>query len=356
MIYTVTLNPSLDYVAYTDTFDFGKTNRTKDEYIVPGGKGLNVSILLSRLGSETSATGFIGGFTGNELKRLLKDEGIKCDFTEVEENTRINVKLNSGEITEFNASGISLDNNKINALKEKLSTLKSGDFLCLSGSIPKGADVAIYKDLATCVPNGVKVVIDAIGETLKASLTVKPFLIKPNLDELCELFGADIKTEDDIIGYAKKLQQTGARNVIVSLGKDGALLLAENGEVFTQKAPLGKTVNTVAAGDSMIAGFIHRFIETNDFADALKFAVSAGSATAFSKWIAEKELVYKLYKTIQQNPAESGVLFLSYIFKSFYKLTVTTNVTHKIGSGSYPKLTFAVKRLIHHYLFGCFTI
>lgn len=298
MIYTVTLNPSLDYVAFTDTFNYGKTNRTKDEYIVPGGKGLNVSILLSRLGSDTAATGFIGGFTGIELERLLKNEGIQCDFTEVEGNTRINVKLNSGEITEFNASGVSLDSQTINLLKEKLKTLKSGDWLCLSGSVPKGADSGIYRDLAVCVPQGVKVVIDAVGEPLKAALKAKPFLIKPNLDELCDLFDVEIKTQADIILYAKKLQQMGAVNVLVSLGKDGALLLCENGEVYTQKAPKGQTVNTVAAGDSMIAGFIHRYIKTDNYADSLKFATASGSATAFSKWIAEKELVEKLYKLL----------------------------------------------------------
>lgn len=298
MIYTVTLNPSLDYVAYTDTLGFGKTNRTKDEYIVPGGKGLNVSILLSRLGTNTAATGFIGGFTGKELKRLLQGEGINCDFTEVDGNTRINVKLNSGEITEFNASGISLNQDKINALKEKLSSLKQGDWLCLSGSIPKGASKDIYKNLALCVPEGVNVVVDAVGETLKASLTAKPFLIKPNLDELCELFNADIKTPDEIVYYTKKLQQMGAQNVLISLGKDGALLLDKNGDIHRQTAPKGKTVNTVAAGDSMIAGFIHKYIETKDYAVSLKFAVSAGSATAFSKWIAEKELILQLYNTL----------------------------------------------------------
>ncbi len=295
MIYTVTLNPSLDYIAFTDTFNFGKTNRTRDEYIVPGGKGLNVSILLSRLGCDTTATGFVGGFTGNELVNLLKNEGVKCDFTEVLGNTRINVKLNSGEITEFNASGISLHADKIEALKEKISALKSGDWLCLSGSIPKSADPDIYLDLASSVPDGVNVVIDAAGEPLKASLKAKPFLIKPNLDELCELFGAKIKTESDIIGYAKKLQDLGAQNVLVSLGKDGALLIDENGNAYLQEAPKGKVLNTVAAGDSMIAGFIYRYCQTNDYADSLKFSVAAGSATAFSKWIAEKELIYKLY-------------------------------------------------------------
>lgn len=299
MIYTVTLNPSLDYVAHTDTFDFGKTNRTRDEYILPGGKGLNVSILLFRLGTETTAAGFIGGFTGNELKHLLKKEGIKCDFTEVDGNTRINVKLSSNKITEFNASGISLDTSKIAALKGKLSALKQDDWLCLSGSIPKGAENDIYKDLALCAPkDGVKVVIDATGGPLKASLSAKPFLIKPNLDELCDLFDADIKTQDEITVYAKKLQQMGAQNVLVSLGENGALLIDKNNTIHTVKAPKGTIVNTVAAGDSMIAGFIHRYLETADYADSLKFAVASGSATAFSKWIATPKLINELYNAI----------------------------------------------------------
>ena len=227
MIYTVTLNPSLDYVAFTDTINSGKTNRTKDEYIVPGGKGLNVSILLSRLGTKTCAFGFSGGFTGKELERLLELEGINCDFTKVDDNTRINVKLNSGEITEFNASGISLDCEKITALKTKLASLKADDWLCLSGSIPKGGEDSIYKDLALSVPKGVKVVVDAVGGALLKALKAKPFLIKPNLDELCDIFGTDIKTLDDIIDYGKKLQTMGAKNVLISMGKDGKIPLKQ---------------------------------------------------------------------------------------------------------------------------------
>ncbi|MBE6776875.1 MAG: 1-phosphofructokinase [Ruminococcaceae bacterium] len=298
MIYTVTLNPSLDYVAFCDTFNFGKTNRTNNEYVVPGGKGLNISILLSRLGDDTCALGFTGGFTGKELTRLLNKEGINCDFQDVAQSTRINIKLSCNKITEFNASGITLDNNKINALKEKLKTLKSGDWLCLSGSIPKGADISIYHDLALCVPQGVKVVIDAVGKPLIEALKVKPFLIKPNIDELCDIFECEIKTQEEIIFYAKKLKDMGAQNVLVSLGEDGALLLDDTGKIHTTKPPKGKAVNTVAAGDSMIAGFIHQFIKTNDYADSLKFATASGSATAFSPWIAKPELIEQLYKTL----------------------------------------------------------
>lgn len=298
MIYTVTLNPSLDYVAFCDTINFGKTNRTKNEYIVPGGKGLNISILLSRLGSDTCALGFCGGFTGKELERLLKNEGINCDFQQANQNTRINVKLSGKEITEFNASGIALDSSKINTLKEKLQTLKLGDWLCLSGSIPKGTEATIYHDLALCAPQGVNVVVDAIGEPLLESLKVKPFLIKPNIDELCDIFECEIKTQEEIVFYAKKLKDMGAQNVLVSLGKDGALLLDSGNTIHTIKPPKGNAVNTVAAGDSMIAGFIHRYSQTGDYADSLKFATACGSATAFSEWIASPTLVEQLYKTL----------------------------------------------------------
>ncbi len=298
MIYTVTLNPSLDYIAFYDTFNIGKTNRTNNEYIVPGGKGLNVSILLSRLGNDTTALGFTGGFTGAELERLLKLQNINCDFTKVSENTRINVKLSNQEITEFNASGISLDNEKIKALKEKIKQLKSGDWLCLSGSIPKGAKSDIYLQLALCAKDGVKIVVDTVGEPLKQSLNAKPFLIKPNIDELCDLFGVKIETLEQVEIYANKLQKLGAQNVLISMGSDGALLVDDNGNTHFQKAPKGKVINTVAAGDSMIAGFIHRYLETQNFSDSLKFAVCSGSATAFSKWLAEPQLINQLYKSL----------------------------------------------------------
>lgn len=295
MIYTVTLNPSLDYFAKTDSFNIGKTNRTRDEYILPGGKGLNVSVLLSRLGEETTALGFIGGFTGDELVRLLVKENINCDFGKSSGNTRINVKLKGSDITEFNGSGVSLKNEDISALKNKISRLNEGDWLCLSGSIPKGCSADIYSLLASSVKSGVKVVVDASGEPLRAALSAKPFLIKPNIDELGDLFGAKISTREEIEHYAKALQEMGAQNVLVSLGKEGAMLLTREGNTCFEAAPKGTAVNTVGAGDSMIAGFIHRYIKTADFADSLKFSVAAGSATAFSLWIAEKTLVDEIY-------------------------------------------------------------
>lgn len=298
MIYTLTLNPSLDYVAFSDTFNIGKTNRTKNEYIVPGGKGLNVSILLSRLGNCTTALGFSGGFTGKELERLLTLEKINCDFQEVPDNTRINIKLSGNEITEFNGSGISLSEKDILALCEKIGKLKSGDWFCLSGSIPKGADNDIYLRLALCAKEGVKIVVDAIGEPLKESLIAKPFLIKPNIDELCDFFDVEIKTKEEIELYAKKLQEMGAQNVLVSLGQKGAMLVDMNGNTHFQPSPKGQVINTVGAGDSMIAGFIHRYSETADFSDSLKFAVASGSATAFSTWLAQPKSIEELYKSL----------------------------------------------------------
>ncbi len=298
MIYTVTLNPSLDYIAKTDNMNIGKTNRTSDEYIVPGGKGLNVSILLSRLGVDTTALGFSAGFTGAELERLLKETGIKTDFSEAQGTTRINVKISHSEITEFNGSGIELKESDIESLISKIKKIEAGDWLVLSGSIPKGADSSIYKRLAQSAKEGVKVVIDAIGEPLKTALETKPFLIKPNRDELEELFSVSIKTEADVILFGKKLQALGARNVLVSLGERGAVLLSEDFGIHSQLPPKGETKNTVAAGDSMIAGFIKCYLDTADYETALKYSVAAGSATAFSDWIAEPKLINELYSTL----------------------------------------------------------
>ena len=297
MIYSVTLNPSLDYIAFTDTINLGKTNRTKNEYIVPGGKGINISILLSRLGLATTALGFTGGFTGEKLKDLLKSENINCDFSQINADTRINIKLSCGEITEFNGSGATLSEDNIESLKTKIKSLKKNDWLCLSGSVPSGVNADIYKQLALCAPNGVQVVVDTVGKPLLETLETKPFLIKPNIDELCDIFECEISI-DNIETYAKKLQVMGAQNVMVSCGKDGAFLLDNKGDAYFQTAPNGNAVNTVAAGDSMIAGFITKFNETQNYLDSLKFAVACGSATAFSKWLADKETIDSIYEKL----------------------------------------------------------
>ena len=300
MIYTVTLNPSLDYTADANTMEKAKTNRTKNEYVVPGGKGLNTSIILSRLGRKNVAFGFTAGFTGAELERLMKSHGTKCRFTKVNQGfTRINVKLVADEVTEFNGSGISVASDDINKLCKNISRLSSGDWLVLSGSAPMGAESDIYKKLISCAKKGVKVVLDTADETLKMALTQKPFLIKPNIDELSCFFNTNIKTEEEVVHYAKQLNEMGAQNVLVSLGEKGAILLTETNEVLKCQVPKGEMLNTVGAGDSMVAGFIHKFIKKGNYNDALKFAVAAGSATAYSKWLAEKELIETIYTQIK---------------------------------------------------------
>lgn len=302
MIYTVTLNPALDYTADATSFFPGKTNRTQNEYVVPGGKGLNVSIILERLGDKTTSLGFYSGFTGHELIRLMEEMNCKCDFSEVEKGfTRINVKLQTSRgITEFNGSGIAISAEDTEKLKTKISSLKEGDWLVLSGSVPKGMSTDIYKELAMAAPSGVKTVIDTSGIPLSSSLEARPFLIKPNTDEISELFKKPVETFEDISLYAVKLKEMGARNVMVSMDSRGAVLFTENGEIYTSLPPEGKVLNTVGAGDSSIAGFIHKYSESENMEESLKFAVSSGSATAYSPWLAEAKLIYELYQKMKE--------------------------------------------------------
>lgn len=297
MIYTITLNPSLDYTAEANSFDVGRTNRTQGEYYVVGGKGLNVSILLSRLGIESTALGFAAGFTGKELEKQLEILGCNHDFIEVEEGfTRINVKLVNDVVTEFNGAGPKIADADIDLLLEKISTLTSEDTLVLSGSIPSGVDENIYSRIIAAAPEGATIILDTCGKALTSALSLRPFLIKPNDEELSDLFGKKLESHEDVVFYAKKLQEMGAQNVLVSLGEKGAVLLSERGEVFTCDPPKGKMVNTVGAGDSMVAGFIREYSLSGDYAAALKFSVCCGSATAYSKWLAEKELIQELFE------------------------------------------------------------
>ncbi len=317
MIYTVTLNPALDYVVRADSFAFGKTNRLTEERIYPGGKGLNVSVMLSRLGEETTALSFAAGFTGEKLKRLLESEGAACEFFELSSGfTRINVKLltaeempakaglleNSRITTELNGSGAVLTEEDIGKLERRLTELADGDMLVLSGSIPKGTDAGVYGRLLHTVRKGGKkifCVLDSTGEAFLSGLREKPDLVKPNRDELEEMTGMHTESPEEIKTAAEKLRSLGAKNVLVSLGKDGAMLFAENGECYFEKAPEGKTVSTTAAGDSMIAGYLHAIARKQNGADALKKAVCAGSATAFSEWLGTKEEIEKLYMQLR---------------------------------------------------------
>ena len=298
MIYSVTLNPSLDYFALTDTVTEGRTNRTQGEYIVPGGKGLNVSMVLSRLGTKSVAIAFTAGFTGAELMRLLAEEDVETEVIDTGTGfTRINIKVNTGRITEFNGAGITLSEELIEKLKKRLSRLSSTDLLILSGSIPNGAEKTLYRDLMASTD--ARVILDTYGEALTAALPLHPFLIKPNDEEIEGFAGHPVETEEKLILAMHKLQALGARNVMVSLGGRGAVLLTEAGAYCScavPQVPAGRPFNTVAAGDSMIAGFLHEFQKSQDYEKALRFAVTVGTAAAYSEWLPEKAFIQELYQ------------------------------------------------------------
>ena len=296
MIYTVTLNPSLDYIVSVENFKLGKTNRTTAELMLPGGKGLNVSAVLQNLGIENTALGFTAGFVGEELKRLAKQAGYFCDFIDTAEGvSRINVKLKDFDGTEINGMGPVIDEQAMKSLWGKLEKLGEGDTLVLAGSIPAGMPKSIYREfLEHLSGRGIRFVVDASGELLLNVLEYKPFLIKPNNHELGELFDVVLKKKEDVVPYAKKLQEEGARNVLVSMAGEGAVLLDETGRVHLLDAPKGTLVNAVGAGDSMVAGFLAGWEESKDYAKAMKMAVAAGSASAFSEFLATKQEIEKL--------------------------------------------------------------
>ena len=296
MIYTVTLNPSLDYFVTVDPFELGKTNRTLSEQMVPGGKGLNVSIMLRNLGIDSIALGFAAGFVGREIVDCIEVRGIQSNFVMLQEgNSRINVKIKNIEGTEINGKGPEVPAEKLELMMDLVRSMKSGDYLVLAGSIPSSMPESIYKDMvASVVGNGVEVVVDATGELLMQVLSFKPFLIKPNNHELGALFGVTIEERAEVLPYARKLQEAGARNVLVSMAGKGAVLLAEDGQVFEMDVPKGILVNAVGAGDSMVAGFLTGWLETGDYKEALKMGVCAGSASAFSDDFATREEVEAL--------------------------------------------------------------
>ncbi|WP_270647710.1 1-phosphofructokinase [Paeniclostridium hominis] len=301
MIYTVTLNPSIDYVIKLDNLKNGEVNRTKEEYVYPGGKGINVSLILKELGYKSRALGFVSGFTGLYIKDTLKNKGLEEDFINLKNGfTRINVKVKSNEETEINGQGPNIDDESLNKLYEKLDSLKENDILVLAGSIPKTLDSSLYENIMKRLENkNVKIVVDATKDLLMNVLKHKPFLIKPNNHELEELFNVKLNGIDDIITYAKKLKEMGAKNVLVSMGKDGALLINEDGEVFTSNVAKGEVKNSVGAGDSMVAGFIAGYLNSNNYEKALKLGAASGGATAFSNDLATKEDIYKLIDEIK---------------------------------------------------------
>ena len=300
MIYTVTFNPSLDYIASCDDFVLGKTNRTSKEIMLPGGKGINVSIVLRNLGIENTALGFLAGFTGDEIKRLIEKDGIKNEMIFVENGfSRINVKLRSNEESELNGMGPLIDKKSIEKLFNKFDEIKNGDTLVLAGSIPSCMSQTMYSDILEYLKDrNINVVVDATKDLLLNVLSYKPFLIKPNNHELGELFNIDISNKEDAITYAKKLQEKGARNVLVSMAKDGAILVDENGEVYKGEAPNGKVKNSVGAGDSMVAGFLYGYHKFNSYNEAFKYGVACGSASAFSENLATFSEIENLYKSL----------------------------------------------------------
>ena len=301
MIYTVTLNPSIDYVIKMDHLNTGHVNRVNSENVYPGGKGINVSRILKTLGKDNVATGFISGFTGDFIEKSLHDLKVSSDFIKLENGfTRINVKVKSDEETEINGQGPHISEEKLQELFDKLARLNKGDILVLAGSIPSTLDESLYEKIMVKVKEiGIKVVVDATKNLLLNVLKFNPFLIKPNNHELEEIFDVKLYNMDDIATYAKKLQDMGARNVLVSMGKDGALLLTEDEDIYVSSAPKGNVINSVGAGDSMVAGFICGYVNTNSYEEALKLGAASGSATAFSSDLAERELIYKLLKEIK---------------------------------------------------------
>lgn len=316
MIYTVTVNPSLDYKI------IGKTNRTVDEYITIGGKGINVSLVLQNLGIQSIALGFVGGFPGEEIKQRLIETGIHSDFVTVKKgNSRINIKMMTTEETEINGQGqawgvleamhLTTEETEINGqgphiteeeieqFFQTLTQINKGDILVLSGSVPNTLPNDFYAQIMQRLQNqSVQVVVDATGDLLKNTLAYHPFLVKPNQEELAQLYNVKMNTIEEITTYAKKLQEEGALNVLVSMGDSGAILVDEEGNCHSLKAPQGTLINSTGAGDSMVAGFLANYLHTKDYAKALEYAICCGSATAFSKQLATAQEVEELMKQI----------------------------------------------------------
>ena len=301
MIYTVTFNPSLDYIVRLDNFTAGEINRVNYEQVLAGGKGINVSIVLKNLGHDNAALGFVAGFTGEEIKRQLKEFGVTSDFVQLDEGfSRINVKAKAKTETEINGQGPDISEAKQAELFAQLDKLVEGDTLVLAGSIPKTLPDDIYQRImARLDGKGIRIVVDAEKKLLLNVLQYHPFLIKPNNHELGDMFGVKLTTDEEIITYAKKLQEKGAQNVLISMAGDGAILLTVEGKSFKCPAPKGKLINSVGAGDSMVAGFITGYMESDgDFETAFHWGVATGSASAFSENLATRPEVEALLKTI----------------------------------------------------------
>ncbi|MBE5878015.1 MAG: 1-phosphofructokinase [Lachnospiraceae bacterium] len=302
MIYTVTLNPSLDYIVDVENMELGMTNRTSYEQMEAGGKGINVSYVLRSLGLESKALGFLAGFTGEEIRRRLVHDGICAEFEMLSSGmSRINVKVRNIDGTEINGMGPDIPKDDLERFWAKLEGLQQGDVLVLAGSIPKSLPNTIYQDMMQLVVDrGVRVIVDASKDLLKNVLPYRPFLIKPNHHELGELFGVKIGSREEAIPYAKRLQEMGAVNVLVSLGGLGAVLIDEQGLVHSSEAPSGTVVNTVGSGDSMVAGFLAGWLDRGDYEYAFRMGLAAGSAGAFSDKLPTGDEIRGLLERMQQ--------------------------------------------------------
>lgn len=301
MIYTVTLNPSIDYVIKVDKLTTGNINRVNEEHVYPGGKGINVTRILKSLDNDNIALGFVSGFTGDYIINSLQELNLKSDFIKVKKGfTRINVKVKSEEETEINGQGPKISEEELNQFYKVIDKLVDGDILILSGSIPSCLDERLYESIMKKVEDrDIKVIVDATKNLLLNVLKYKPFLIKPNNHELAEMFNVELNSTEDVVFYARKLKEMGAQNVLISMGKDGALLVTENDEVFASSVAKGEVVNSVGAGDSMVAGFIAGYLKSNSYEEALRLGAASGGATAFSSDLATREFIDKLVDEIK---------------------------------------------------------
>lgn len=300
MIYTVTFNPSLDYIVSVNDFKLGLTNRTDSELLLPGGKGINVSTVLMNLGIESTALGFVAGFTGDEVVRRLEEMGVQSGFVRIEDGfTRINLKLKSIDGTEINGQGPVIGEEKVQMLMAQLDRLGEGDVLFLSGSIPASMpDDAYQKIMERLEGKKIQIVVDATRELLMNVLPYRPFLIKPNNHELSEIFDVELRSREEVVPYGRKLQEMGAQNVLISMAGEGAVLIAADGKVYDAPAPKGKLVNGVGAGDSMVAGFMAGWLKKQDYEYAFHMGVAAGSASAFSENLATEEEIQSVYEQV----------------------------------------------------------
>jgi 1-phosphofructokinase len=300
MIYTVTFNPSLDYIVKVDAFHLGEVNRTSSEKILPGGKGINVTIVLNNLGIQSTATGFLAGFTGDEIEKRLKNFGCETKFIRLQNGlSRINVKLKAHEESEINGQGPQIGEADLEKLFDQLDRLRNGDVLVLAGSIPNTLPEDIYENILNRLKEkDILVVVDSTRDLLLNVLKYHPFLIKPNNHELGELFGRTLKSDEEIVDCAKALQAKGARNVLISMAGDGAILVEESGTVHRSAAPKGIVRNSVGAGDSMVAGFLAGYLANGDYQEAFRTGIAAGSASAFSENLASKEDIQAILKQI----------------------------------------------------------